>query len=180
MPHAPAALEPDALNAATDERAVDLLRPLIERSSLVAARVAAHRPFHEPEALVEAIRAEIDALDRAERLGLLRDHPELALDDVESMTLASRREQSRLGLDAPAAAERARLRELNRRYRERFGFPFVVALHGHDRLASVLECFEARLEAEPEGEIETALGEVVSVSRARVLAAWRAREARPA
>ena len=65
-------------------------------------------------------------------------------------------------------AELDRLTELNRRYRERFGFPFVVALRLHATLASVFDSFEQRLQSSPEQELEAALGQVFEVMRGRL------------
>lgn len=168
-----------AINAADDAAATAMILPFIERSPIVAARVAAHRPFAGPEALAEAIAAAIEALPEDQQLGLFRGHPELAPALPEAMTAASQREQGRLDVAAPDAATRAALGALNRRYRERFGFPFIIALHRHETLDSVLATFARRLEATRAEEMAAARSEIASVSRARILAAFAAEDAAP-
>ncbi|MDF2235141.1 2-oxo-4-hydroxy-4-carboxy-5-ureidoimidazoline decarboxylase [Albimonas sp. CAU 1670] len=164
----------DAINGADDRAAQALLLPFIERSPEVAARAARRRPFADAPALAAALRAALFELTEAETLELFRGHPELAPPAPDEMTPASQTEQGRLGLTDPAAPVAARLAELNRRYRARFGFPYIVALHRHADLESVLANFERRLDAAREDEIAAAREEIASVCRARVLAASEA------
>lgn len=159
-----------ALNAADIATCAAMLGPLVERSPWLAERIAAARPFETPADLGTAIETAIMGLDGAERLLLLRAHPELAMPRPEAMTAASQSEQGRLGLTTPSDRLRARVEGLNARYRSRFGFPFIIALHRAPDLDAVIERFETRMQAEPEAEIVTALAEVVSVCRARVAA----------
>lgn len=161
-----------ALNAADEATATALVLPLIERSPAVALAVVRRRPFEGPEALLGAVLDTIRTLDADAQMALLRAHPELAPDEPTAMTADSQGEQGRLGLCSADAALRAQLGALNRAYSEKFGFPFIVALHRHDTLASVLASFEARLGADGPAEIEAALEEIASVVEARVRATF--------
>ncbi len=88
------------------------------------------------------------------------------------MTANSVAEQASAGLLSLSDDEYGRFLRLNADYRERFGFPFVIAVRGHDK-ASLLASFEARL-ANPRGvEIETALGEIFTITRLRLDALFR-------
>lgn len=160
------------LNAADDDQALALITPLIERAPHVAQKVAQARPFADIEALAQAIRRELSRLDEAARISLFRTHPELAPQDPLSMTRESQNEQARLKLTTQDNLHRARLAELNAAYRDRFGFPYIVALARHTDMQSVLDDFERRLTRDRASEIETALNEVVAVSTARVRAAF--------
>lgn len=162
----------ESLNAADDDEALALISPLIERAPHVARKVAQARPFADADALAQAIRRELSRLDEAARISLFRTHPELAPPDPLSMTRESQNEQARLELSAQDNLHRARLAELNAAYRDRFGFPYIVALVRHPDMQSVMEDFQRRLSRDRAAEIETALGEVVAVSMARVRAAF--------
>jgi OHCU decarboxylase len=83
------------------------------------------------------------------------------------MTAESRAEQGTAGLDSLADSERAAFDELNRAYRERFTFPFIIAVREHDR-ASILAAFRHRLGNTADAEMAIALGEMAKVSRARL------------
>jgi 2-oxo-4-hydroxy-4-carboxy-5-ureidoimidazoline decarboxylase len=156
------------LNRADEERAVVIIEPLIERAPVIAQRVARHRPFISSDDLRKAIRSELLGLNKEERVRLFRAHLELAPMNPLSMTGASQSEQGRLNLNSDKNEYRARLDELNTRYRDKFGFPFITALVRHKDMDSVLSEFEMRLAADLESEIERALEQVATVSSSRV------------
>jgi OHCU decarboxylase len=160
------------LNRANEERAISLLEPLIERAPEIARRVAARRPFESADDLRQAIRSELLGLNEEERVQLFRAHPELAPENPLAMTGASQSEQGRLNLTSDTNEFRARLEELNTRYRDKFGFPFITALVRHKGMDSVLSEFEMRLSADLESEIEQALEQVATVSSSRVKAVF--------
>jgi 2-oxo-4-hydroxy-4-carboxy-5-ureidoimidazoline decarboxylase len=147
-----------------------LLNTLIERSPRLAERALASRPYATPAGLHGAVVKAIERATTGEQLDLIRAHPELAGAEATARTLtaASSNEQSRLGLDSLSGAELARLGELNRRYRERFGFPCIIALSRHASRDSVLAAFERRLAGDRDGEIRTALDEIGHIVRGRV------------
>lgn len=101
--------------------------------------------------------------------GILRCHPDLAGRDLQRGTLTpeSQREQSHAGLTSLDADERLQLQHLNARYRERFGFPFVLAARLSDR-SSVPRELARRLHCQPESELRTALGEVKKICHLRL------------
>ena len=158
----------DRLNAADVPAATVLMEAIVERSPWLARRAVAARPFAGPGALAAWLEAEVLGLPRDEALRLLRAHPELAPPNPETMTAASRAEQRRLGLTVPETETADRLARLNRAYADRHGFPFVIALHAQTRLDAVFAQFESRLANGTEAERARALGEVVSVMKARL------------
>lgn len=165
---APLAFSIDALNRATNGQATAMMDRIVERSTWLADRAAEARPFRNAEDLASWLETEVRNLPRDEALQLLCAHPELSPPDPSVMTSASQSEQGRLhllNLDAGAAAE---LADLNRQYSRRHGYPFVVALHEHDDLQSVIDQFERRIAADPGEELPRALGQVVSVMKARL------------
>lgn len=101
--------------------------------------------------------------------GILRCHPDLAGHDVQLGRLSeeSRREQSHAGLTSLKSHERLRLLQLNREYRKRFGFPFVLAALLSDR-ATVFRELARRLHCQPESELRTALDEVKKIIHLRL------------
>jgi len=149
-----------------------LLEPLIERAPVIARRVAKRRPFNNADDLRKAIRRELLSLNEEERVRLFRAHPELASVNPLSMTSASQSEQGRLNLTSDTNEFKARLDELNARYRGKFGFPFITALVRHKGMDSVLSEFETRLSADRESELEQALEQVAAVSASRVKAVF--------
>jgi len=165
----PLAFSITSLNRATDSQAAAMMDRVVERSAWLAHRAAAARPFRNAADLAGWLDQTVRGLSRDEAVQLLCAHPELSPPDPASVTRASRSEQGRLNLLEPAPELAERLADLNRSYLRRHGYPFVIALHAQKDLSGVMDQFERRLAADPEEELATSLGEVVSVMRARLM-----------
>ena len=142
---------------------------VFEASPWVASDAWDARPFGDVDALHEAMVAAVERAPTTRQLELIHAHPDLAGKAalVGNVAEASRREQRGAGLDQLTPAEFARFQTLNRRYRERFGFPFILAVRGHDK-HSILEAFELRLENDPATERRRALEEIYRIARFRL------------
>jgi 2-oxo-4-hydroxy-4-carboxy-5-ureidoimidazoline decarboxylase len=106
-------------------------------------------------------------MTQAERLMLVRAHPDLG--SKAKMADASVQEQAGAGLDRLTGEEYDRFHTLNQAYKEKFGFPFIIAVKLHTK-ASILEAFEQRLHHTPEAEIKQALTEITQIARLRLAA----------
>ena len=140
-----------------------------ENSPWVAETAFEAGPFGDREALVDAFVSALRRASRDVQLALLRAHPDLAGRAAMAGGIAedSRREQAGAGLDRLTAAEFARFRDLNTRYRERFGFPFILAVKGATKDV-VLAAFEARIDNDAETERAAALANVERIVRFRI------------
>ena len=83
------------------------------------------------------------------------------------LTAESTREQAGAGLDSCSADELDKIAALNRAYRERFEFPFIIAVTGLDKF-QIIAAMERRLGNDRETEFETAIGEVEKIARIRI------------
>jgi OHCU decarboxylase len=159
----------ERLNALATEEFAATLAGIFEHSPWVAQRAAAGRPFAARLRLLDSMRAAVDNATSAEQLALIRAHPELGVRGraASPLTLASAAEQRRAGLASCTPAHAARLQQLNARYRERFGFPFILAVRGHDP-ASIIANFERRLESDAESERRSALNQIGTIAAYRL------------
>ncbi|RYC33033.1 allantoinase PuuE [Lichenibacterium minor] len=116
-------------------------------------------------AMVGALRT----LPRDAQRALLDAHPDLAgrLALAKGLTPDSTGEQAGAGLDRLSAVDLARFTDLNRRYRERFGFPFIMAVKGR-KADDVMSAFEERLENEAGEEFNRAVLEVERIALLRL------------
>jgi len=123
----------------------------------------------DPAEIAGRMREVVDAAGRDRQLALLRAHPELAARPARRspLTAESAGEQSGAGLDRCSPEEGEALRELNRRYRQRFGFPFILSVGGLDR-RRILDSFRARAENSRGEEFRIALEEVHRIARRRI------------
>jgi OHCU decarboxylase len=115
-------------------------------------------------ALIQVLRA----ADRAKKLALIRAHPDLAGRlAIADMTADSQGEQASAGLDRLSLQERDRFLALNEAYKEKFGFPFIMAVKGRSK-EEILLSFEERLGHDPEQEFERALAEIEKIALLRL------------
>ena len=161
----------DELNRAAEADFVAHLGAIYEHSPWVAEQACAARPFAALDALARTMAEIVAAAPDARKLALLRAHPELAGKEAEAGTLTddSKREQAGAGLDACSADELAQIGELNRAYRDKFGFPFIIAVSGLDK-HRIIAAMRQRVDNSPADEFATALAEVDKIARIRLAA----------
>jgi len=157
------------LNSLPARQFVAALAGIFERTSWVAERVAALRPFRSRFELHRVMCAAVEQAAVDEQLALIRAHPELAAKQRPGagLTPESAREQQGAGLTACTPEEFARLTHLNAAYAKKFGFPFVFAVRGHDR-AAVIAALERRVANTLEHERAQALCEIGRIAAFRL------------
>lgn len=160
------AMDADAFAAA--------LHGIYEHSPWIAARAAPARPFATPAALKLALQAAVDGGGDAERLSLLRAHPELAgkAAIAGELTAESTGEQASSGLDCCSPEEYALLHALNAQYNARFGFPFILAVKGPTGRGltrqAIIDTFVRRLDNARADELREALRQVHRIAEIRL------------
>jgi 2-oxo-4-hydroxy-4-carboxy-5-ureidoimidazoline decarboxylase len=122
-------------------------------------------------ALALAMKAIVDKASREKKLDLLRSHPDLCekVGKLQSLTRESQEEQSRSGLQSLTEEELERFTRLNTKYRENFGFPFILAVRNATK-NTVLAALEGRVGNADEVEFSTALQQVHKIAWMRLLA----------
>jgi len=143
---------------------------IYEHSSWVAERAEPH--LQQSPAVDDIARVMADCVDNASterQLELIRAHPDLAGKAQVSgeLTAESTTEQASAGLDQCTQAEYEQLHSLNDRYKEKFGFPFVMAVRNSNR-QQILQMFERRLQNEYDDEFEAALVEIHKIAGLRL------------
>ena len=159
----------DDLNRMDANAFTAALAQVFEHAPWVAARAAAKRPFASRAALHDAMKDAVSAASDAEQMALIRGHPELAGKAAvrRELTVDSSNEQSGAGLTQCSPEEFALLTDLNRRYHAKFGFPFILAVKGHDR-ASVIREFARRVEQDRVAEFAECLAQIARITRFRL------------
>jgi 2-oxo-4-hydroxy-4-carboxy-5-ureidoimidazoline decarboxylase len=161
-----AAIDLETLNTLGIDAFTAILGGIFEHSPWIARAAYAARPFVSVTALHATMVSVVVNSGLERQLALLRAHPELARPGP--LTAASLAEQGGMGLDRLAAAEAEEFDQLNAAYRERFGFPFIIAVRGQRDRAAVLVALSTRIQHTPEQEMATALAEVAKIARFRL------------
>ena len=134
-----------------------------------AAGVAAG--VEDPQRIAEIMADCVDNADVERQLALIRAHPDLAdrARAAGELTADSSAEQASAGLDRCSKVEYERFSALNDAYKEKFSFPFVMAVRDSS-CKEILEVFSRRLQNDYDEEFETALAEIHKIARLRLQA----------
>src|SRR6185369_13722507 len=141
-----------AVNALGEREFVERLGGVFEHSPWVARRAWRKKPFRSLDALHAAM---MQALAGAEaKQGVL--------------TAESSSEQGRLGFLRLTREQVEAMERLNRRYRERHGFPCIVALRLHAARESVVAEMERRAGNDSTTELKNAFEQIGHITRGRL------------
>ena len=131
-----------------------------ERAPLVAERVASRiRPADGPDRIVALARAELETFSDAEKIAVLNAHPRIGA-GIASLSTLSRQEQG-TETDPATLAELARLNE------SKFGFRFMVFVHGR-RKEELVPVLRSRLARSRAAELATGVEEFLAIARDRL------------
>ncbi len=121
------------------------------------------------DGLHAAMKKAVDNADRSAKLALICAHPDLAGKAAQrgALTEESLSEQSGAGLDQCSPEEFAEFQSLNAAYKDKFGFPFIIAVKGLNR-RDILAAFRARLDHDRETEFVTAINQIHRIAMLRL------------
>ena len=163
-------LELAALNEMNEAAFVGALGGVYEKSPWIAERAFRNKgEIDSITALAEVMKREVDAASEAEQLDLITSHPDLAGKAALAgeLTAESTDEQARAGLGSLTPEEMERFTRLNGKYREKFGFPFILAVRNASKHI-ILGAFETRLHNSRNAELAAAIAQVHKIAWMRI------------
>lgn len=157
------------LNAMDRDAFVAAFGPAFENAPWVAATAWSSRPFAGIAALHGAMLDVVRSASEADQLAFFRGHPELAGREAQqgTMTTESVGEQKSAGLNALSAAEFEEMKQLNRAYRERHGFPFIIAVRANTK-QQIFQAMRDRVAQDTAAERSVALEQIGLITRGRI------------
>ncbi|MGO4705749.1 allantoinase PuuE [Microvirga sp. 2MCAF38] len=166
--HKPADLKPSTMTKALF---VEAFGDIFEHSAWIAERVydaGLTTGQDTAEGLHAAMVHVLSEATKSQKLALIRAHPDLAGRlKLAELTDDSQREQASAGLDSLSAEERDRFLALNDAYKQKFGFPFIMAVKGRSK-GEILSAFEERVKHDEEYEFETAIVQIELIALLRL------------
>jgi 2-oxo-4-hydroxy-4-carboxy-5-ureidoimidazoline decarboxylase len=159
----------DQLNTMPADTFVTVLAGIFEHSPWVPEAAATQRPFANIDELHTAMSRIVEQAGDEKQLALINAHPELAGKAAVrgELTAESTREQSGAGLNLCTQEEFDRLQALNQAYRDKFGFPFILAVRGYDR-HGIIANFETRVNNSRADELRASLDQIYRIARFRL------------
>lgn len=153
------------LNQMSQSEFTKALGSIFEHTPEIASEAWRSLPFENVLQLHRTMAEIVTNMNEADQLKLICAHPDLG--SKFRMAEASVQEQSTVGLDQLSAAEYNRFQQLNDAYKEKFGFPFIIAVRNHTK-DTILKAFEQRLENDPQLEKKQAIIEIIEIARWRL------------
>jgi len=163
--------EPDMGAISNMDRAafVQKFGGIFEKSPWVAEKAWDKRPFTSLPQLHAAMVEAVKYAPVPSQLALLQSHPDLAGKEAQAgaMTASSVSEQASAGLNALSKAEMTQISELNAAYKQKFGFPFIIAVRMYTKEGIFFE-FQRRLNNDTQTEFANDLQNVYAITRLRL------------
>lgn len=154
----------------TREEFVGLYGGIYEHSAWVAEEAWDNAgDYANEDSLPEKLARRVDDAPHEAKLALIRAHPDLAgkAAIAGELTEESTDEQAAAGIDQCTPEEYEQFQSLNAAYKEKFDFPFVMAVRNSNR-HEILEAFTTRLKNDNETEFATAISEIHKIARLRL------------
>ena len=170
---APAAVaaDPDMNGINSMDRAafVQKFGGIFEKSPWVADGVWDKRPFAGIAEMHAAMVNVVKSAPLPSQLALLQSHPDLAGKEAQAgaMTASSVSEQASAGLNALSKAEITQISEYNAAYKQKFGFPFIIAVRMHTKEGIFFD-FSRRLQNDTQTEYSNDLQNVYAITLLRL------------
>jgi OHCU decarboxylase len=159
-----------SINAMDQAAFVQKFGGIFERSPWVAEKAWQKRPFASLDAMHAAMVVAVKYSPLPNQLALLQSHPDLAGKEAQAgaMTSSSVSEQASAGLNALTKPEMERISDFNTAYKQKFGFPFIIAVRMHTKEGIFFD-FSQRLANDTQTEFQNDLQNVYAITKLRLV-----------
>ena len=144
---------------------ISLFGVIFEKTQWIAEKLFNLKPFKNKDDLINKMIQIYELSSKDEILNILRSHPKLAIE--KNLTEHSSKEQSRSNLKNCTKEEFDEFTKLNSEYEKKFGFPFIMAVKGKDKI-DILNNFRQRINNNIEFEFEESKKQVKKIALFRL------------
>ena len=158
------------INKLSEIQFIKIFANIFENSQFIAEALYKKKgdDFKDFEDLAKKILNIFENTTKEQKLKILNAHPDLAdKTKIASLTSDSKKEQNSVGLDLCTEDEFNEFKKLNDLYKKKFGFPFILAVKGKDKI-EILNNFRTRVSSEPQIEYEEAVKQVKRIASLRL------------
>ena len=158
----------DKINKLSRSEFVEIFANIFEKTKWIAERLYNQKPFNSFEDLCSKILEIFKTTSKENQLKIIRAHPDLAdKTKISLLNIDSRAEQNRAGLDQCSEEEFNEFKDLNKKYKQKFGFPLIIAVKGKNKIDILYE-FKKRILNSPENEFNEAIIQVGKIANLRL------------
>jgi len=158
----------DKINKLSRSEFVEIFANIFEKTKWIAEKLYNQKPFDDFKDLCSKMLGIFETAGKETQLKILRAHPDLADKvTVNLLTSNSWSEQSNAGLDQCSEEEFNEFKNLNKSYRQKYGFPFVIAVKGKNKI-EILSEFRKRILNSVDEEFNEAIIQVGKIANLRL------------
>ena len=141
---------------------------VFENANWIAEKLYTQKPFKDFEDLSQKMLNIFENTNKEKQLEILNSHPDLAdKTKIGLLTQDSNKEQSIAGLDKCSEEEFNEFKNLNIKYKARFGFPFIYAIKNKSKI-EILNNFKERVAYDINDEFIEAIKQVKKIAYLRI------------
>ena len=153
------------INQLTKNDFISLFGNVFEKTTWIAEKVFASKPFENFDKLSEKFLDIFENEQKENHLKILNLHPELAVEKI--MTVDSKKEQNNAQLDQCTKDEFEEFIKLNKEYKQKFNFPFIILVSGKNK-TEILDNFRKRIKNDKDIEFKEAKNQVKKIAFSRL------------
>lgn len=158
------------VNKLTSIEFVGIFKNVVELWPKAAEAVFQKHPFANRSELIAQFTDYLQSLSTNNKVAVLQSHPDLAgkLLDENKLSNESTDEQLSAGLNQLTVNQSLQMLELNTKYKQKFGFPFVICVRQNNKIECILDGFRNRLPNDRDQEIINGIDEVKKICQLRI------------
>ena len=155
----------DNINKLNKSEFLSIFGNVFEKTESIALETFKLKPFKDFNDIIAKMLNIYEKYEKNKIFEILNSHPELAV--AKKLTSESESEQASAKLNECSREEYDEFKELNIKYREKFNFPFIIAVKGKDK-NEILNNFRQRILNNIESEFEKAKNQVKKIATFRL------------
>lgn len=158
------------VNKFSSSEFVHAFKNVVELWPNASETVFKKHPFADRTELITHFTGYLENLNISDKVTVLQSHPDLAgkLMDENKLSNESTDEQISAGLNQLTVQQSLQMLELNTKYKEKFGFPFVICVRQNNKIECILDGFRKRLPNTRDQEIINGIEEVKKICQLRI------------
>ena len=132
------------INKLSEGEFIKVFANIFENAVWIAEELYKQKPYEDFNNLSSKMLEIFENTSKENQLKILNAHPDLAdKTKIGSLTVDSKKEQSNAGLDQCTEKEFNEFKNLNDKYKKKFGFPFICAVKDKEK-KEILSNFRQR------------------------------------
>ena len=156
------------INKLSESEFIKVFANIFENAVWIAEELYKQKPFNDYEDLSSKMLDIFENTSKKNQIKILNAHPDLANNTkISSLTQDSIKEQNSAGLDQCTENEFNEFKNLNDKYKKRFGFPFIYAVKGKSKI-EILNNFKRRVSYDINIEFIEAKKQVKKIASLRI------------